>query len=116
MHLGALIGKLEDETNATAALEALNDLVLFAEVRAVGARFDEEPSAYLSSGVRRFTSKASDDDWLQLMTLIKGSSDPARAALQCMLRWALAQDNLPEVIPAVGCSCSGGAGGRHDHL
>ena len=115
MHLGALIGMLEDETNATAALEALNDLVLFAEVKAVGARFDEEPGEYLSSGVRRFASMASDDDWLQLMTLIERSTDPARAALQFMLRWALAQDNLPEV-PENGCSCARGVGGRHDHL
>ena len=110
MQLGALIASLEDENNAAAALDALNDLVLFAEVRAVGARFDEEPGEYLSSGVRRFASSASDEEWLQLMTLIERSSDPARAALQFMLRWALAQDNLPEATPTSGCSCSREAG------
>lgn len=116
MQLGALIARLDDETNAAAALEALNDLVLFAEVSAVGARFDEEPGEYLSSGVRRFASKASDEEWLQLMTLIERGTDPARAALQFMLRWALAQDNLAEATPASRCSCSGAAGGSHGHL
>ena len=110
MPLGALIASLEDESNATAALEALSDLVFFAEVRAVGARFGERPSEYLCSAVRRFASSASDEDWLQLMTLIERSADPARAAFQFMVRWALAQDNLPEATPASGCSCSRKAG------
>lgn len=117
MQLGALIANLEDEADAAAALEALNDLVLFAEVQAAGARFDEGPGEYLSNAVRRYASTASDEDWLQLMTLIERSTDPARSALQFMLRWALAQDSLPETTPACGlCSCSGGAKGIHGDL
>ena len=92
MQLGALIANLDDEANASAALDALGDLVLFSEVSAVGARYDESPGDYVNSAVRRYASNASNEDWLGLMTAIERCNDPARAVLQRILRWALAKD------------------------
>ena len=41
---------------------------------------------------RRFASLASDADWLDLMAALARADDPARTALDRMVRWALARD------------------------
>lgn len=110
MQLGTLLGRLSDESDAALALEALGDVVLFAEVQAMGERHEEAPGEYLANAARRFAARGSDEDWLGLMTAIERSDDPGRAVLARILRWALAADAAPE--PAQGrstCSC-GSAG------
>jgi hypothetical protein len=114
MQLGGLIAVLEDEANAAAALETLGDLVLFAEVQAVGVRYNEAPGEYVSGAVGRFASGASDEDWLGLMNALERSDDPARAVLQYILRWALTQDATEQVASTHGgCSCHAGLDTRH---
>lgn len=117
MQLGVLLANLEDESNAAAALEAIGDIVLYAEVLEACTRHDEAPDEYVSGAVRRFTSKASDEDWLGLMNAVGRGEDPGRTVLQRILQWALAQDASEDIsAPHSGCSCQGERGGSHDHF
>lgn len=92
MHLGTLIARLECEDNATTALEALGDIVLFAAVSAAGSRYEEAPGAYVAGAVARFAAGAGDEDWVGLIGHIERADDPGQAALVRMLQWALARD------------------------
>lgn len=113
MQLGTLMNHLEFEDDGAAALEALGDIVLFAEIQKMGARYDECPGTYVANAARRFAARGSDEDWLNLMAVMERSQDPAQAALERMLRWALkadAEEGFPQ--PHAGCTCGGHAG--HD--
>ena len=117
MQLGSLLSSLDDETNAGAALDTIGDLILFAEVLEVGARYDEAPGQYVSAAVRRYASRASNEDWLGLMTAAEKGDNPGRTVLQRVLQWALAQDATEATTtPHSGCSCGRGPDGSHDHL
>jgi hypothetical protein len=115
MELGALMDRLASGSEAATALEALGDIVLFAEVQAMGARYDEDPGEYVANATRRFAAQGSDEDWLSLMTVMERSDDPARAALEQMLRWSLKHD-AAETQPhnAGQCSCGGVAADAED--
>jgi hypothetical protein len=86
----------------------------------MGARHDEPPGEYVANASRRFAAAAGDEDWLALMTAMERAQDPGRAALERMLRWALARDEAEQAAqsvaakPHAGCSCGGGGGGCHD--
>lgn len=113
MQLGALIRRLEDETDAAQAMDALGDVILFSRVQEMGQHHDETPGAYLAGAARRFTNQGSDDDWLALMTAIERAEDPARAVIGKMLHWALEKD--AGAGAATACACGSGAGGNHAH-
>jgi len=108
MTLGAILAQLRDEDAAGAALAALDDIVLYAQVQACGAEHAEAPGEYACGAVRRFSNLASSEDWLSLMTAIELSSDPARTTLEKMVRWSLARDAAPEndLCAKGSCSCS----------
>lgn len=112
MQLGALIRRLEDETDAAHAMDALGDVILFSRVKEMGQQHEETPGAYLAGAARRFTNQGSDEDWLALMTAIERADDPARAVIGKMLHWALGKDS--EMPVAQGCSCGSGTGECHD--
>jgi hypothetical protein len=86
----------------------------------MGARHDEPPGEYVANASRRFAAAAGDEDWLALMTAMERAPDPGRAALERMLRWALARDEAEQAAHAAGakphggCTCGGGTGGCHD--
>ncbi len=107
MQLGTLMNRLASESDAAAALDALGDIVLFSEVQAMGAQFDESPGEYVANAARRFAAKGGDEDWMGLMTAMERSQHPAHAALERMLRWSLKQD-AAELAPAPASSCSCG--------
>lgn len=110
MQLGTLIDHLSFEEDAAEALEALGDIVLFSEVQAVGEHYGERPGEYVANAARRFAALASDEDWLSLMSAMERSQDPAHAALERMLRWALKADTIKTPSQAhVGCTCGGHA-------
>jgi hypothetical protein len=110
MQLGTLMDHLAFEDDAASALEALGDIVMFANVQAMGERFEETPGEYVANASRRFAALGSDEDWLGLMAAMERSSDPARAALERMLRWALKIDSAdPPPVSHGGCSCGSGA-------
>jgi hypothetical protein len=110
MLLGTLISRLQDEDDAAAALAALDDIVLFAQVQAQAVRHDETPGEYTAGAVSRFANTASDEDWLALMTAIERSDDPARTSLERMVRWSLARDASPPddhgATGHSGCTCA----------
>lgn len=111
MLLGTLMDRLELEGDATTALEALGDIVLFAEVQAMGDRYDESPGAYVANAARRFAQLGSDEDWLNLMTVMERSPNPAHAALEKILRWSLKHDAAEASHQHTGqCSCGSGGG------
>jgi hypothetical protein len=113
MQLGTLMDHLEFEDDAATALEALGDIVLFSEVQAMGERYDECPGQYVANAARRFAARAGDEDWLSLMAVMERSQDPAQAALERMLRWALKVDAQELLSPSdAGCTCGGHA--EHD--
>jgi hypothetical protein len=116
MQLGTLIASLEDEQQAATALEALQDIVLFARIDAAGAAYDEPPGAYVANAARRFAALAGDQDWLAVMNAVETSDDPGRAVLRRMLVWALDADTKAEGGGCGGgaCTCGGGAG-NHNH-
>lgn len=120
MQLGTLMAHLASEDDAAAALGTLGNIILYAEVQAVGERYDESPGEYVANAARRFAALAGDEDWLNLMTVMDRSDDPARAALERMLRWSLKRDAAEAEhqaghVQAAGCTCGGGAGERHSH-
>lgn len=115
MQLGTLMNHLAFEEDAAAALEAIGDLVLFASVQAMGKRFEETPGEYVANAARRFAALGSDEEWLGFMAAIERSDDPARAALDRMLRWALKVDAAEtSPVPHAGCTC--GRRECHDQL
>ena len=112
MQLGTLMDHLEFEDDAVAALEALGDIVLFAEIQGMCERYDESPGTYVANAARRFAAQAGDEDWLSLMAAMERSQDPAQAALERMLRWALKGDAQEGLSPShAKCTC----GGHADH-
>jgi hypothetical protein len=115
MQLGALMDHLSFEDDAAAALEALGDIVLFASVQDMGARFDETPGEYVANAARRFADLGSDEDWLGLMSAMERSDDPARTALDRMIRWALKADAAIDAS-ATSAVCACGSGQCHDRL
>lgn len=114
MHLGTIISRLEREQDATAALEALDNLTLYAQTAEIAARFDETAGEYAAAAVSRFASAASDEEWVGLIGALGQADDPARTALSRMLRWALRRDVEAIVQEAAGhCACCGPA--EHGH-
>lgn len=110
MQLGALMKVLGDEARAGEALEALGDLVLFNEVRAMGETFEESPAEYVAGASRRFASLANDKDWLAMMNALERSDVPGQTALERMVRWALARDITETQAPQAhqhACGCGG---------
>jgi hypothetical protein len=101
MQIGALVERMKRDDDAGEALTALGDLVLFAEVVAMGDRFDEGPAAYTAGAVARFAAGASDEDWMSLIGALERSREPGQEFLVRALRWSLAHD-AREVAHAVG--------------
>ena len=114
MQLGTLMDHLASENDATSALEALGDIVLFTEVQTTGERYGENPGEYVANAAHRFAALGSDEDWLGLMTAMERSADPAKTALERMIRWALKADAVKGPPPPhADCTCDGHA--KHDH-
>jgi hypothetical protein len=115
MLLGAIMNELRDEKAAAAALMQLGDVVLVAEVDAAREPHGERIGEYVSGAAQRFAHKASDGDWLALMTALECSGNPAVTCLTTMVKWSLAHDAevLEPIADPTGCSC--GKGGCNDH-
>ena len=106
MHLGALIARLENGSDATATIEALGDLVLYADVAAAAEQLGETPGEYLAASVGQFASAAADEAWLSLVAAMERAEDPSRAAIAQILRWAMSREPA-EASPCAGnCSCT----------
>lgn len=117
MLLGSLLKQLEDDRFARETLFALGDVTLAERARRAGEPFGEGAADYASSACARFSSGASDEDWLALMTSLERGEDPAATCLRTMMEWSFRQD--AEALapkPDGGCGCGGGGGcGGHDY-
>ena len=109
MDLGLLITHLESEQNAGEALAALGDLMLYAEVLATGARFDEGPGCYAAGAVGRFAGAAGDAEWVTLLGAMERAEQPGQAFLRHAIKWALARDARDRHSQAAGGTCATGA-------
>ncbi|MES2711719.1 MAG: hypothetical protein V4653_09070 [Pseudomonadota bacterium] len=107
MLLGTILKRLGHEADAAEALDGIGDLILLAEVQAMGELHDETPAEYVCGATRRFAADAASEDWLALMTAMEGSEDPARTTLDRMLRWSLKQDAAGPSVPGCGCGKGG---------
>jgi hypothetical protein len=106
MHFGNLIARLENEPDATQMIEALGNLVLYAEASAAAGRYGETPGEYLAASVGQFAAHAGDEEWLGLIAKMERADDPSRAAISYILRWALAHDPADTMVSSTGCSCA----------
>lgn len=113
MNLGSLIANLEDEDNGAKALDALGDIVLFAEVQAMGEAFGEDAGSYVATSARRFAALAGDEEWLSLIGAMERAQAPGQTALRRMLRWALDTDakDLTGPVEKASADCSCGSHG-----
>lgn len=107
MLLGTILTRLGHEADAAEVLDGIGDILLLAEVQAMGELHDESPADYVCGATRRFAADASSEDWLALMTAIEGSEDPARTTLDRMLRWSLKRDAAGPAAPGCGCGKDG---------
>ena len=102
MLLGDIIRELSTESTASAALIALGDLPLLAQIEIARSAHDETAGGYAAGAVARFAGGAGDEDWLGLMNAIERTDDPAGACLRRMIEWSLKQD---AETPEHSCSC-----------
>ena len=109
MHLGTLLAKLRRENDAQLALAALGDNGLFSEIVSIGAMFDETPAQYVTSAASRFASRASNEEWLQLVSSLERSRDVANTLLVHVVRWAIRTDN-PSLAEPLASSAIGNGG------
>ena len=108
MQLGAIIRSFSEDTAASEALLACNDIVLFARVGEAANRYEESVGEYASGAVRRFANLAGSEDWLGLMNVVERTDDPGIGCLVYMVSWSLKKDEAPEPTAHVGCTCGGG--------
>ena len=113
MTLGDMIAALDDEAKGASALEALGDIVLLAEVRAMAEAFGESEGGYVATSARRFAALAGDEAWLSLIGVMEQAPMPGQIALQRMLRWALDVDakEIAQTRSGAGTGCSCGKHG-----
>lgn len=112
MHLGAILSRLGNEANATAALEALGDTALSEKVAAAATTYEETPGEYAAGALRRFAAQASNEDWLSLISVVERSDDPVAATFERMLQWSVAREAAPpRAGQGHGCGCGGGGCG-----
>ena len=107
MLFGTILKHLGEDAGAAEVLDALGDIVLLTEVRAMGAVHDESVGEYAAGATRRFAADASSEEWLALMTAIERSDDPARTTLERMVRWSLARDAADPASAGCGCGTGG---------
>lgn len=90
MLLGDVLKTFSDETAATEYLLTLGDLALVTRLRELAAAEGETLGEYASAAVQRYTSQASDEEWLTLLGLISRTDDPATVCLRRALERSVA--------------------------
>lgn len=89
MLLGDVIARLEDEAVAAETLLALGDLALMMRVEEAAAARELTAGEFAAEAVARFSSQASDEDWVSLIGVIGQTDDPGRVCLRKMIEFAL---------------------------
>ena len=89
MMLGDVIARFEEETFASEALFALDDLALIARVLAVAAENHLSAGEFATQSVGQFVSGATDEEWLTLIGLMSRAENPGQVFLRRVLSNAL---------------------------
>jgi hypothetical protein len=80
--LGDVLAKLTDETTAVEALLGVGDLTLLSMVRERAAVEGIDLATCVTETVQRYTSQASDEEWVTLMGMLNRSQDPGGICLK----------------------------------
>lgn len=87
--LGDLITRLDDPGLAEQTLIEAGELALLADVRAAAGQLRLDVGPFASLAVRRFTERADEEAWVQLIGVLRKSDVPGLAALSAILRRAV---------------------------
>lgn len=89
MLLGELIARFDDETVAAETLLLLEDLALATRVREASTQEQLSAGEFASMAVQRFSTHATDEEWLTIMGQISRSKTPGLELLRRSLLWIL---------------------------
>ena len=82
MLLSDILKTFSDDAAAGEYLLSLGDIALVARLRELADAEGESLGEYASTAVQRYTSQASDEEWLTLLGLISRTDDPANVCLR----------------------------------
>lgn len=82
MILGDLMARLDDERLATETLLATGDLALIAQVQRLAGAREQTVGGIIADAIAAFSSTASPDDWMQLMSAANRTENPGGAVLR----------------------------------
>ena len=87
--LGDLLASLGDEATAMETILRGGDLQILTAARAQAAVEGLALGAYVTRAMQRYTTGASDEEWITLIGLLNRAPDPGAACLQRALTTAL---------------------------
>jgi hypothetical protein len=90
MLLGDILKTFSDESAAAEYLLSLEDIPLIARLQELACAEGETLGEFASAAVQRYTSQASEEEWLTLLGQVSRSGDPARVCLHRALQRAAA--------------------------
>jgi hypothetical protein len=97
--LGTILQSLTNPTEAEDALFELGNLRLLERVRADSQAEGTTVGAFAARAVRRVLDHASEEIWLDLLGAMARTPRPGVAALEIILRKALAESPSPPSVP-----------------
>ncbi len=86
MLLGDILKTFSDKSAAAEYLLSLGDIPLVARLQELANAEGETLGEFASAAVQRYTSQASEEEWLTLLGQISRSEDPARVCLHRALQ------------------------------
>lgn len=86
---GTLLASLDNPQTAAALVAALGMEGLADRLERAAAADGTEPATYLATIVRSFMETASDDQFVQLMSIMNRAEDPGLAAVRAILQKVL---------------------------
>ena len=91
--LGDLIANLDWPDVASTVLASLEpDVIARIEQRAAAAAMIAPD--FIAGAVREFMERADDELWFQLLTIMRKAEDPGIVAIQTILGWVVADEQL----------------------
>ena len=91
--LGNLIANLDRPDVASTVLASLEpDVIARIEQRAAAAAMIAPD--FIAGAVREFMERADDELWFQLLTIMRKAEDPGIVAIQTILGWVVADEQL----------------------
>jgi hypothetical protein len=89
MLLGDLLARFEDEAVATESILRLGDLSLVAKLNERADANGQTLGDYAVCAVRRFSTDASDEQWVTLIGALARAEDPGTVCLRYVLAYSL---------------------------